>query len=45
MCFIDEFKNKGRMINLMKEIPVYMIQHDAIGLLGLEQHAKNLLKK
>ena len=40
---MDEFKAKGRMSELMEEIPVYMIKHDAIGLLGLESHAKKLL--
>jgi glucokinase len=28
----------------MKKIPVYMINHDAIGLLGLEQQAQRALK-
>jgi len=28
---------------LMKDIPVYLIKHDAIGLIGLEQTGKKLL--
>lgn len=38
--FLEEFHAKGRMSDLMKSIPVYLIKHDAIGLLGLEQRAK-----
>jgi glucokinase len=38
--FMDEFLHKGRMAELMKSIPVYIIKHDAVGLLALEQHAK-----
>lgn len=41
--FLEEFQTKGRMTELMKSIPVYLIKHDAIGLLGLEQTAKKLL--
>ncbi len=42
-AFLDEFQSKGRHKDLMKTIPVFMINHDAIGLLGLEQHAQYLL--
>jgi len=42
--FIEEFTHKGRMTELMESIPVYLIKHDAIGLLGLEQHAKLQLR-
>ena len=38
--FLEEFHAKGRMSDLMKSIPIYLIKHDAIGLLGLEQRAK-----
>lgn len=41
--FWEEFTHKGRMSNYNEAIPVYMIQHDAIGLLGLEQTAKRYL--
>jgi glucokinase len=43
--FLEEFQTKGRMSDLMKDIPVYLIKHDAIGLIGLEQTAKKLLLK
>lgn len=43
--FMEEFLAKGRMLELMEGIPVYMIKHDAIGLLGLESHARKLLKQ
>jgi glucokinase len=38
--FIEEFQAKGRFRDFMEEIPAFVIQHDAIGLLGLESHAK-----
>lgn len=41
--FLEEFMHKGRMSDLMKEIPVFMIKHDAVGLLALEQHARDQL--
>ncbi len=43
--FVEEFQTKGRMSELAKSIPVYMIKHDAIGLLGLEQTARQYLIK
>ncbi len=43
--FIEEFQSKGRHKDLMKKIPAYMITHDAIGLLGLEQQAKRTIKR
>ena len=43
--FMEEFQAKGRHKDLMKHIPVYMINHDAIGLLGLEQTAQASLEK
>lgn len=43
--FMEEFISKGRQKDLMKQIPVYMINHDAIGLLGLEQQAQAALQK
>jgi glucokinase len=42
--FMEEFQAKGRQRGLMEKIPVFMINHDAIGLLGLEQRAQHLLK-
>lgn len=42
--FLEEFQSKGRQKDLMRKIPVYMINHDAIGLLGLEQQAQRALK-
>ena len=39
----EEFTHKGRMSNYNKAIPSYLIQHDAIGLLGLEQTARRFL--
>lgn len=41
--FMEEFQSKGRMSEKMKEIPVYMVKHDAIGLLGVTSHAQRLL--
>ncbi len=41
--FWEEFTHKGRMSSYCEEIPVYLIKHDAIGLLGLEQTAKRHL--
>ena len=41
--FLEEFQAKGRLKDLMTKIPVYLIKHDAIGLLGLEQYAKQTL--
>lgn len=38
--FMEEYKTKGRMSSYVEEIPVYMIKHDAIGLLGLEKVAQ-----
>lgn len=42
--FLEEFQAKGRQRAFMESVPVYMIHHDAIGLLGLEQQAQKLLK-
>lgn len=44
-AFLEEFQAKGRQRDFMTSIPVYMIHHDAIGLLGLEQRAQKLLLK
>ncbi|HNS45156.1 MAG TPA: glucokinase [Alphaproteobacteria bacterium] len=41
--FWEEYRAKGRMTELVEQIPVYLIKHDAIGLLGLEQTAKRHL--
>lgn len=41
--FLEEFQAKGRQRDYMSGIPVYMIHHDAIGLLGLEQEAQRVL--
>lgn len=42
--FLEEFQSKGRMKGLVQEIPVYLVKHDALGLLGLEQAAQRYLK-
>ena len=42
--FLEEFQAKGRQRDFMSSIPVYMIHHDAIGLLGLEQQAQRSLR-
>ncbi len=42
--FLEEFQAKGRQRAFMASIPVYMIHHDAIGLLGLEKEAQRLLR-
>lgn len=41
--FLEEFKSKGRMGELMENVPVYLIKHDAIGLLGLQSHSQKLI--
>lgn len=41
--FLEEFQSKGRLKDYMKKIPVYLIKHDAIGLLGLEKQARMAL--
>ncbi len=41
--FLEEFQAKGRFRDYMKKIPVFLIRHDAIGLLGLEQAARERL--
>ncbi|MFN3826732.1 MAG: glucokinase [Micavibrio sp.] len=41
--FLEEFQSKGRFKDYMKRIPVYLVKHDAIGLLGLEQQARHYL--
>lgn len=38
--FVEEFQSKGRMSDFVKSVPVYMIKHDALGLLGLEKEAR-----
>lgn len=42
--FLEEFQSKGRLKDYMKKIPVYLIKHDAIGLLGLEKQARLVLE-
>lgn len=42
-AFLEEFQAKGRQRDFMAGIPVYMVHHDAIGLLGLEQEAQRIL--
>lgn len=41
--FLEEFQGKGRMSEKVQDIPVYMVKHDAIGLLGLTSYAKRVL--
>lgn len=41
--FLEEFQAKGRFQEYMKHIPTFVIQHDAIGLIGLENYAKRQL--
>lgn len=43
--FLEEFQAKGRFRDYMKRIPVYLIKHDAIGLLGLEHQAQYELSR
>ncbi len=38
--FVEEFQSKGRMSPFVIDVPVYLIKHDALGLLGLEQEAR-----
>ncbi len=41
--FVEEFQSKGRMRHLMERVPVYLVKHDAIGLLGLQATAQQNL--
>ena len=41
--FMEEFLSKGRMSEKMEQIPVYMVKHNAIGLLGLTARAQKIL--
>lgn len=43
--FLKEFQAKGRMSEKMQQMPVYMVKHNAIGLLGLTQRAQSLLNE
>lgn len=42
--FIESMTAKGRMSNLIKEIPVYLVVNDHIGLLGMKYLAKKRYK-
>ncbi|MES2207111.1 MAG: glucokinase [Pseudomonadota bacterium] len=42
--FLSEFQTKGRMSEHVKQMPVFLIQHEALGMLGLEQEVQYLLK-
>jgi len=43
--FYKSFKDKGRMEGLLSHIPIYVIRHENIGLLGAKWKAKNIAKK
>lgn len=38
--FMEEFVSKGRFRDYMEKIPVFLVKHDAVGLLGLERVAR-----
>jgi glucokinase len=42
--FLNEFTSKGRMSDLVKSIPVFMVDHPSVGMLGLQHRAKQLLQ-
>jgi len=43
--FLNAFKAKGRMEKVLAPIPIYVVQHERIGLLGAKVKAKMVLKK
>jgi len=43
--FYKSFKDKGRMEKILEKIPLYVIHHDQVGLLGAKVKAKLNLKK
>lgn len=40
--FVEEYTSKGRMSDLVKSIPVYMIDHPSVGMVGLQHRAHEL---
>jgi len=42
--FLAEFQTKGRMSEHVTQMPVFLIKHEALGMLGLEQEVQYLLK-
>ncbi len=43
--FLNEFQAKGRMSDQVKQMPVFLIRHEALGMLGLEREAQFLLNR
>ena len=41
--FLDELKNKGRMNEVIKNIPIYLVKNEQVGLIGAAYHAKQIL--
>jgi glucokinase len=43
--FVDEYTSKGRMSDVVKSIPVFMIDHPSVGMVGLQHRAHELAQK
>ena len=43
--FVEEYTSKGRMSDVVKSIPVYMIDHPSVGMVGLQYRADELAQE
>ena len=41
--FLEKFRDKGRMSNMMKDFPVHIIMNTDVGLIGARTYAANLV--
>lgn len=44
-CLMTRFLDKGRMKDFLKNIPIYLVTHHQIGLLGSEEFARRIIEK
>ncbi|MBK2261271.1 glucokinase, partial [Francisella tularensis] len=42
--FLEKFRDKGRMSNMMKDFPVHIIMNTDVGLIGARTYAAGLVK-
>ncbi|MDE5014977.1 glucokinase, partial [Francisella tularensis subsp. holarctica] len=42
--FLEKFRDKGRMSNMMKYFPVHIIMNTDVGLIGARTYAAGLVK-
>ena len=42
--FLEKFRDKGRMSNMMKDFPIHIITNTDVGLIGARTYAANLIK-